>query len=101
VTPARLRRIEAAEASLRALGVTDDLRVRDHGALARIELPPNDVGRWLEPVAAGRLRRAVVDAGFDRVAIDARGFRSGSLNVLAGVVSDAEPNDAPREAPAA
>jgi uncharacterized protein len=101
VTPARLRRIEVAEASLRALGVTDDLRVRDHGALARIELPPDDIGRWLEPVAAGRLRRAVVDAGFDRVAIDARGFRSGSLNVLGGVVSDAEPNDVPREAPAA
>ncbi|HEX4468042.1 MAG TPA: ATP-dependent sacrificial sulfur transferase LarE [Gemmatimonadaceae bacterium] len=101
VTAARLRRIEAAEASLRTLGVTDDLRVRDHGDLARIELPPNDVGRWLEPVAAGRLRRAVVDAGFDRVAIDARGFRPGSLNVLGGVVSDAEPNDVPREVPAA
>jgi len=69
--------------------------------LARIELPPDDVGRWLEPAAADRLRRAVVDAGFDRVAIDARGFRSGSLNVLGGVVSDAEPNDVPREAPAA
>jgi hypothetical protein len=31
---------------------------------------------------------AVRSAGFDRVAIDARGFRSGSLNVLGGVVAE-------------
>ncbi|HKW47166.1 MAG TPA: ATP-dependent sacrificial sulfur transferase LarE [Gemmatimonadaceae bacterium] len=101
VTPERLRRIETAEASLRAMGLSGDLRVRYHGELARIELPPNEVGRWLEPVVSARLRRAVADAGFERVAIDARGFRSGSLNVLGGVVADAEPNGSPREAPAA
>jgi uncharacterized protein len=105
VTPARLRRIEAAEAALRALGVDGDLRVRYHGELARVELPPGDVSRWLEPAAANRLREAVIGAGFTRVAIDARGFRSGSLNVLGGVrPDDAMPNDdhsARSEAPAA
>jgi len=101
VTPERLRRIEAAEASLRELGISGDLRVRYHGDLARIELPPNEVGHWLEPAAAARLRQSVVDAGFRRVAIDARGFRSGSLNVLGGVVTDAEPNDSSRQVPAA
>lgn len=101
VTPERLRRIELAEASLRALGITGDLRVRYHGDLARIELPPDDVGQWLEPIAAARLRCAVARAGFGRVAIDARGFRSGSLNVLGGVIADGEPNDSPHEAPAA
>ena len=95
VTPARLRRIEAAEAALRSLGITGDLRVRFHGELARIELPPNEISRWLEPVAANRLRDAVASAGFTRIAVDARGFRSGSLNVLAGVRQDdvAGPND--------
>ena len=101
VTPDRLRRIEAAETSLRALGISGDLRVRYHGDLARIELPPNEVGRWLEPAAAARIRRAVIDTGFERVAIDARGFRSGSLNVLGGIVADDEPNDIGGEAPAA
>ena len=100
VTPARLRRIESAEAALRELGISGDLRVRYHGELARIELPPNDVARWLAPEAAARLRAAILDCGFLRVAVDARGFRSGSLNVLGGVVADHEPNDA-REAPAA
>ena len=108
VTPARLRRVEAAEAALRSLGIEGDLRVRYHGELARVELPAGDVARWLAPDAAERLRAAVAGAGFARVALDLRGFRSGSLNVLGGVVSDAvdgpapnDPGQARREAPAA
>ena len=96
VTPARLRRVEAAEAALRSLGVEGDLRVRYHGDLARVELPAGDVGRWLAPEAAERLRAAVVAAGFTRVALDLRGFRSGSLNVLGGVRADS-PESAPNE----
>jgi uncharacterized protein len=100
VTPERLRRIETAEAALRALGIVGDLRVRFHGELARVELPASDVSRWLATDPARRLRDAVLGAGFQRVAVDLRGFRSGSLNVLGGVV--AEPNDAaPPQAPAA
>ena len=34
------------------------------------------------------LRTAVLSAGFARVALDVRGFRSGSLNVLGGVVAE-------------
>jgi uncharacterized protein len=93
VTTERLRRIETAEKSLRGLGIAGDLRVRFHGDLARIELPPNEVGAWLSPEAAERLRAAVVDSGFARVAVDLRGFRSGSLNVLGGIVADATPNE--------
>jgi hypothetical protein len=39
----------------------------------------------MEPARLAELRRAMHDAGFARVAIDLRGFRSGSLNVLHGV----------------
>ena len=107
VTPARLRRVEAAEAALRSLGIEGDLRVRYHGDLARVELPGGDVARWLVPEAAARLRAAVVGAGFARVALDLRGFRSGSLNVLGGIRADSPeptPNESFRsigEAPAA
>jgi uncharacterized protein len=108
VTPDRLRRIERAEASLRSLGIAGDLRVRFHGEVARVELPPNELASWLAPVAAERLRAAVVAAGFPRVAIDLRGFRSGSLNVLGGVVAEddnesasTDPAVAGRAAPAA
>jgi uncharacterized protein len=100
VTPARLRQIERAEAALRALGITGDLRVRFHGMLARVELSRDEIARWLEPAAAEALRVAVLSAGFDRVAVDIRGFRSGSLNVLGGVTTDSAaesptPNDRP------
>jgi uncharacterized protein len=87
VTRSRLRRVERAEAALRELGVTGDLRVRDHGSLARVELTAAELARWL---AAGRTdsarcTAAVRAAGFDQVALDLSGFRSGSLNVLAAV----------------
>jgi len=91
VTPVRLRVIEAAEAALRTLGVAGDVRVRYHGDLARIELTPRELERWLAPGPAATLRDAVRAAGFARVALDLRGFRSGSLNVLGGIVADAEP----------
>ena len=87
VTADRLRRIEAAERAVRALGVTGDLRVRYHGELARVELSRGELDRWLAPEESRRLRAAVLEAGFARVAIDLAGFRSGSLNVLGGVTA--------------
>jgi uncharacterized protein len=78
--------VEAAERALRALGIAGDLRVRHHGDLARVELAPGELERWLG-ADAGKLREAVCQAGFTRVALDLRGFRSGSLNVLGGVTA--------------
>lgn len=85
VTPARLKQIERAEEALRTLGVTGDLRVRYHEDLARVELGADELPRWLETRRLGLLRDAIVATGFERVAVDLRGFRSGSLNVLHGV----------------
>jgi uncharacterized protein len=87
VTPERLARVERAEASLRALGVEGDLRVRFHDDLARVELGVESLQYWLEPTRAARIAVVVREAGFPRVAIDLRGFRSGSLNVLGGVTA--------------
>lgn len=85
VTPARLKQVERAEAALRRLGVTGDLRVRYHEDLARVELGAEELSRWLDPARLESLRDAIVASGFARVAMDLRGFRSGSLNVLHGV----------------
>jgi uncharacterized protein len=65
--------------------VLGDLRVRHHGDLARVELDRSELGEWLEPARLSALRAAVSTAGFARGAVDLRGFRSGSLNVLSGV----------------
>lgn len=87
VTSERLRQVDVAEQALRALGIQGDLRVRFHGDLARVELEAGELDRWIEPARYETLRAAVVEAGFDRVALDLGGFRSGSLNVLEGVVA--------------
>ncbi len=87
VTPQRLGQVEQAERALRALGITDDLRVRYHDDLARIELRAEALTYWLAPERFDELRDAVTAAGFARVALDLRGFRSGSLNVLHGVTT--------------
>jgi uncharacterized protein (TIGR00268 family) len=78
-----LARVEAAEAALRA-AMTDaglpvrDLRVRDLGGdTARVEVD----GALVTELAARHDLLAVV-AGFGRVEVDPRGFRSGSMNEL-------------------
>jgi len=85
VTAARLLEVERAEAAVRALGIGGDLRVRYHGDTARVELSRDELAHWLVPDRAARLAAAVRAAGFARVTLDLRGFRSGSLNVLGGV----------------
>jgi uncharacterized protein len=82
VTPARLARVERAEAALRAAlagaGLpVRDLRVRDLGeAGARVE-----IDRELVPAVAERMDLLAVVDGFGPVTLDPLGFRSGSLNV--------------------
>lgn len=85
VTVGRLKRVERAEAALRALGVVGDLRVRHHGELARVELSKAELPRWSDGADRAALERAVLSAGYAEVEIDPRGFRSGSLNAQAGV----------------
>jgi uncharacterized protein len=87
VTVERLQQVARAEAALRALGIEGNLRVRYHGDLARVEIDAPTIDRWLEPGNGARIAAAVRSAGFARVALDLRGFRSGSLNVLSGVVA--------------
>jgi uncharacterized protein len=88
VTIERLGQIERAERSLRELGIGGDLRVRYHGDLARIEVGRDALSAIVGSPMLLEMTRVVRDAGFDRVTIDARGFRSGSLNVLGGVVAE-------------
>lgn len=85
VTPHRLARVERAEAAVRnsaaTLGVhLRDLRVRDLGARASLELDAHALP--LGDAVAEALLAGVREAGFDEVDIDPRGFRSGSLNDL-------------------
>ncbi len=84
ITPARLARVDQAEAALRAAlhdeGVhVTNLRVRDVGDTARVEIDKELVERVAE---SDTVLEAVLAAGFDTVEVDPRGFRSGSMNEM-------------------
>ncbi len=79
VTPERLDRVARAEAFLRTLGF-GRLRVRDHGDLARIEVPLEDVEQLAEPAARAQIVEQLRSLGFLYVTLDLEGFRSGSMN---------------------
>jgi uncharacterized protein len=87
VTVTRLSTVERAERALRSLGVAGNLRVRHHGDTARVEMDLAELELWHDDGLA-KITDAVRAAGFANVVIDPRGFRSGSLNVLAGIVVD-------------
>jgi len=77
ITPSRLRQVETAEAYLRSLGVTGDLRVRHRGDRARIEAEPAWIA-WLTE-RSETITQRLVALGFPVVEIDPRGYRRGSL----------------------
>ena len=79
VTGEKLRMIERAEASLRALGFRV-CRVRHHDELARIEIARAELPRALEPAMAETITRELKAAGYRYVTIDLQGYRTGSLN---------------------
>ena len=80
VTPARLARVEQAEGRVRALvpGLRD-LRVRDLGGGARIEVDAPTLDA-LAPETGNLVREAVEGCGF--APVELREFRSGSMNDL-------------------
>jgi len=79
VSPEKLTMIDRSEAYLRSLGFRD-LRVRHHGAVARIELPPSDFPKLLAGNLAADVAQKLREFGFKFVTLDLQGFRSGSLN---------------------
>lgn len=78
-----LRRVERAEAWLRARGF-GRVRVRLHGDTARIEVDPAQVGKLLSRRARAETVRALRRVGFTAISVDLEGYRMGSLNAALG-----------------
>ena len=79
ITPEGLRKVEQGEQLMRRLGF-QVVRVRYHGDVARLELDGAEMSRILEPELREAIDREFRKIGFRFVAVDLRGFRSGSLN---------------------
>ncbi len=79
VTRANLSQVELAEAALHDLGF-QQVRVRHHGELARIEISRSELPNALNMGALDRIAAALRPLGFRYVALDTEGYRSGSMN---------------------
>ncbi len=79
ITAERLKRIEQAENAIKELVKVRQLRVRDHGGLARIEVGADERQLFFDTdvldIVAARLKRL----GFKYVTFDLEGYRSGSM----------------------
>ena len=79
ITKEALGSIEAAEETLRELGI-GQVRVRLHGDLARIEILPEDFSRLLVAPVRAQVLAALSGLGFRYLCLDLQGYRSGSMN---------------------
>ncbi len=114
VTPAKLSMIEQGESVLRELGF-HDVRVRHHelqspvkswnretvesaapgstvqpfngsASLARIEVGPTELPKFLENGASSKIAEALKKIGYAHVTLDLQGYRRGSLNEAVGTL---------------
>ncbi|HVS43073.1 MAG TPA: ATP-dependent sacrificial sulfur transferase LarE [Candidatus Dormibacteraeota bacterium] len=82
ITLGALRRVERAEAWLRAQGIVQ-LRVREHGECARIEVEePADIVRLATEPLRSRCVEALRALGYAFVSLDLEGFATGRMNRL-------------------
>lgn len=81
VTRENLSQVEQAEEALHALGF-QQVRVRHHGELARIEISRDELPRALSIDVLDRITAALRPLGFVYVTLDTQGYRSGSMNAV-------------------
>jgi pyridinium-3,5-biscarboxylic acid mononucleotide sulfurtransferase len=79
ITKEKLGQIEKAEALLKKMGL-DHVRVRHHGDIARIEVPPELFKKFHDMKLRQKVTTALKKLGFRYVAVDLQGYRSGSMD---------------------
>lgn len=79
ITSDSLGRVGRAERFIRQFGLKE-LRVRDHGDTARIEILPEEFHILLDTSASDRIVTHLKSLGYKHVTLDLRGFRSGGFN---------------------
>lgn len=80
ITAEKLFMVEQAEEFLGSVGFRQR-RVRVHGKSARIELLPEDFARIVENGLRERVVAKFGEIGFAYVALDLKGYRTGSMNI--------------------
>jgi uncharacterized protein len=79
ITEAALSMVDRAEEVLRGLGFPQ-VRVRHYGDMARIEIDPDEIERFLSSGVRDTVTEKLRDIGYVHVCLDLEGYRSGSMN---------------------
>ncbi|MBF0217089.1 MAG: ATP-dependent sacrificial sulfur transferase LarE [Candidatus Omnitrophica bacterium] len=79
ITGSELSKVARAEEFLTDMGL-GEFRVRVHGDIARIEVPPGDMAVFLDEDKAGKVVGEFKKIGYNYVTLDLEGYRTGSMN---------------------
>ncbi len=79
ITPRRLEQVKKSEDFLRRLGFRQ-LRVRYHGEIARVEVEPFELSRFLIEKIRAQAVAFLKEVGFTYVTLDLQGYRTGAMN---------------------
>jgi uncharacterized protein len=79
-----LQRVDAAENYIRERYGIEQLRVRDHWPIARIEVPAADIDALLDADVRAQIVARLRELGYTYVSLDLAGFQSGSMNAVLG-----------------
>ncbi|QAT50533.1 ATP-dependent sacrificial sulfur transferase LarE [Caproiciproducens sp. NJN-50] len=80
ITREKLGMVDRAEQLLLDMGF-HQVRVRIHGAMARVEVLPGELGRLIEEENRLRISEYFHSLGFSYVTLDLDGYRTGSMNL--------------------
>lgn len=90
VTYEKLRRIEASEKIVRRTFGVRQVRVRDHGEVARIEVGRDELDKLFDVDKLSLLDQELKKLGFRFVSVDAAGYATGKLLVVNNNVARGE-----------
>jgi uncharacterized protein len=80
ITEEKLRQVDEAEAFIRNLDLSVQVRVRHAGDTARIELDPEALPKIVYAPVRNRVVNYFTELGFKYITLDLEGYRMGSLN---------------------
>jgi uncharacterized protein len=88
ITYQKLERIEKSEALIRKSFGVRQVRVRDHGEIARIEVQREEMPKLFDVAKLDSVDALLRNLGFRYITIDVKGYHTGSMNPLQKIRGD-------------
>lgn len=79
INPEKLRMVDTVENCLYDEGFRN-VRARHNDNTVRIEVPPEEIGRFLDTETRERIVKKIKDTGYTYITLDLEGYRQGSMN---------------------